>query len=375
LHRIAVIPGDGVGPEVIRESRKLLDVIVSRDDAVELEFGEFPWGTDYYLSSGRMMPEDGLEELASYDAILFGAVGSPRVPDHITLRQLLFRIRQGFDLYVNLRPVRLLPGIRSPLAGAGPGDVDMLFVREGTEGEYAGLGERIFQGTDREIALQTALFSRRGVERAVRWAFELARRDERSVTSVSKGNALQYSGVLWDEVFACVSAEYPDVESRSLLVDAAAMFMVMDPRRFGVVVASNLYADILTDLGAAIMGGMGLAPSANLNPERRFPSMFEPIHGSAPDIAGASVANPVGSIWSTALMLEHLGHAGWAAAVQRAIQASVISPATRTADLGGTASTQQAGDAIVSLLDAAVDQGRTAPGAARPLEAATGAAD
>jgi tartrate dehydrogenase/decarboxylase / D-malate dehydrogenase len=353
VDRIAVIPGDGVGPEVVAESRKVLDFIGASDPAVEFAFDEFPWGTDYYLKTGEMMPEDGLGQLSGYDAILFGAVGSPRVADHVTLRQLLFRIRHGFDQYINLRPIRLLDGIRSPLAGRTPGEVDMLFVREGTEGEYAGLGDRIYPGTDRDLALQTAVFSRRGVERAIRWSFELARREGRSVTSVSKGNALQYSGVLWDEVFAVVRAEYPDVEARELLVDAAAMFMVMDPGRFGVVVASNLYGDILTDLGAAIMGGMGLAPSASLNPERRFPSTFEPIHGSAPDIAGKSVCNPVGSIWSTALMLDHLGHQAWSAALQRAIRQSVASPATRTSDLGGTASTQQAGDAIVELLDRA----------------------
>jgi tartrate dehydrogenase/decarboxylase / D-malate dehydrogenase len=351
VHRIAIIPGDGVGPEVVAEACKVLDFICARDTAVQLSFEEFPWGTDYYLSTGEMMPADGLARLTGFDAILFGAVGSPRVADHVTLRELLFRIRHGFDQYINLRPVRLLPGIRSPLAGVQPADVDMLFVREGTEGEYAGLGDRIFQGTERDVALQTAVFSRRGVQRAVRWAFELARAEGRSVTSVSKGNALQYSGVLWDEVFAEVRAEYPDVESHELLVDAAAMFMVMDPRRFGVVVASNLYADILTDLGAAIMGGMGLAPSANLNPERRFPSMFEPIHGSAPDIAGTSRANPIGSIWSTALMLEHLGYRRWAARVQHAIRDAVANPATLTQDLGGTASTRQVGDAVVALLD------------------------
>jgi tartrate dehydrogenase/decarboxylase / D-malate dehydrogenase len=355
VHRIAVIPGDGVGPEVVAESRKVLDVIGARDPAAAFAFDEFPWGTDYYLRTGEMMPEDGLDQLTGYDAILFGAVGSPRVADHITLRQLLFRIRHGFDQYINLRPVRLLDGIRSPLAGRTSGEVDMLFVREGTEGEYAGLGDRIYQGTDRDLALQTAVFSRRGVERAIRWSFELARREGRSVTSVSKGNALQYSGVLWDEVFAGVRAEYPDVEASELLVDAAAMFMVMDPGRFGVVVASNLYGDILTDLGAAIMGGMGLAPSANLNPEGRFPSMFEPIHGSAPDIAGRSVCNPVGSIWSAALMLEHLGHQAWGDAVQRAIRLAVASPATRTRDLDGTASTRQAGDAIIELLDRALE--------------------
>jgi tartrate dehydrogenase/decarboxylase / D-malate dehydrogenase len=351
VDRIAVIPGDGVGPEVVAESRKVLEFIGARDPAVQFAFDEFPWGTDYYLKTGEMMPADGLDRLSGYDAILFGAVGSPRVPDHITLRQLLFRIRHGFDQYINLRPVRLLEGIRSPLAGRTAGEVDMLFVREGTEGEYAGLGDRIYRGTDRDLALQTAVFSRRGVERVIRWSFELARREGRSVTSVSKGNALQYSGVLWDEVFAGVRAEYPDVEARELLVDAAAMFMVMDPGRFGVVVASNLYGDILTDLGAAIMGGMGLAPSASLNPERRFPSTFEPIHGSAPDIAGRSVGNPVGSIWSTALMLEHLGHQTWSADLERAIREAVASPATRTRDLDGTASTQEAGDAVVELLD------------------------
>jgi tartrate dehydrogenase/decarboxylase / D-malate dehydrogenase len=352
MYRIAVIPGDGVGPEVVRESEKLLENIAARDSAVRFAFDRFPWGTDYYLSTGEMMPRDGLEQLTGYDAILFGAVGSPLVPDHITLRDLLFRIRVGFDQYVNLRPVRLLPGVHSPLAGAAPADVDMLFVREGTEGEYAGLGDRIHSGTESEFALQTALFSRRGVERVMRWAFDLARRQgQRSVTSVSKGNALQYSGVLWDETFAAVSAMYPEIETRELLVDAAAMFMVMDPRRFGVVVASNLFADILTDLGAAIMGGMGLAASANLNPERRFPSMFEPIHGSAPDIAGRSLANPVGSIWSTALMLDHLGEHGWAASVIRAVERAVLDPASCTPDLGGRASTARAGDAITSLLD------------------------
>jgi tartrate dehydrogenase/decarboxylase/D-malate dehydrogenase len=356
VHRFAIIPGDGVGPEVVRESRKLLEFISARDASVEFAFDSFPWGTDYYLATGEMMPADGLTQLSGYDAILFGAVGSPRVPDHVTLRQLLFRIRQGFDQYINLRPVRLLPGVRSPLADAGPADVNMLFVREGTEGEYAGLGDRIYRGTDKDVALQTALFSRQGVGRAIRWSFELARREGRSVTSISKGNALQYSGVLWDEVFAEVRAEYPDVEAHELLVDAAAMFMVMDPGRFGVVVASNLYADILTDLGAAIMGGIGLAPSANLNPERRFPSMFEPIHGSAPDIAGRGVANPVGSLWSAALMLEHLGQHSWAAAVQRAVELAVTDPATRTPDLGGTASTGRVGDAIIGLLDRARDE-------------------
>jgi len=356
MKRIAVIPGDGIGPEVVQESRRVLDFICENDPAIEFSFETFPWGTDYYLESGQMMPADGLDTLSSNDAILFGAVGSPRVKDHITLRDLLFRIRFGFDQYVNLRPVRLLPGVATPLAGVGPHDVDMVFVREGTEGEYAGVGDVLYPGTDRELALQTAVFSRAGTQRVVRWAFELARREGRTVTSVSKGNALQYSGVLWDTVFDEVAARYPDVGTQRLLVDAAAMFAVREPRRFEVVVASNLYADILTDLGAAIMGGMGLAPSASLNPERRFPSTFEPIHGSAPDIAGTGQANPIGSIWSTALMLDHLGYPEWGQRVMRAIEATVAEPGTRTPDLGGAASTSAVGDAL--LRELAVPAGR-----------------
>ncbi|HEY2802597.1 MAG TPA: isocitrate/isopropylmalate family dehydrogenase, partial [Actinomycetota bacterium] len=277
-HRIAVIPGDGVGPEVTRESEKVLRFIAERDPQISFELDHFPWGTDFYLETGEMMPADALETLKGYDAILFGAVGSPKVLDSITLRELLLAIRFGFDQYVNLRPVKLLPGVASPLAGVKPADVDMIFVREGVEGEYAGVGEFRDRGTAEEVAFQTAVFSRRGIERVIRYAFALARREGRSLTSVSKGNALQYSGVLWDEVFNELAKEYPDVETHRLLVDAAAMFMVREPQRFDVVVASNLYADILTDLGAALMGGMGLAPSANLNPERAHPSMFEPIH-------------------------------------------------------------------------------------------------
>jgi tartrate dehydrogenase/decarboxylase / D-malate dehydrogenase len=357
VHRIAVIEGDGVGPEVIRESVKVLKAVNERDSRVGLQFDYYPWGTDFYLETGDMMPPDGLDQLARADAILFGAVGSPAVKDHITLRALLFRIRAGFDQYVNLRPVRLLPGLTSPLRDAGPADIDMVFVREGTEGEYIGLGGRLYPGTEREVALQTAAFSVTGTRRVIRWAFELARRERRTLTSVSKGNALQYSGVLWDEVFEEIAAEYPDVPTQQLLVDAAAMFMVRDPGRFGVVVASNLYADILTDLGAAIMGGMGLAPSASLNPERRFPSTFEPIHGSAPDIAGTGRANPLGSIWSSAMMLGHLGFPDWDKAIRAAIERSIRTPEGRTADLGGTATTSQVGDAVALLV------GETEPGA------------
>jgi len=354
MTRIAVIPGDGVGPEVVAESEKVLQAIDAADAAVSFDFDHFDWGTERYLETGEMMPPDALDILCGYDAILFGAVGSPTVKDHVTLRQLLLKIRVGFDYYVNLRPVKLLPGVPSPLCGARPKDIDMVFVREGTEGEYAGIGDRIYPGTEREVALQTAVFSRFGVERVIRWAFELAKREGRTVTSVSKGNALNYSAVLWDEVFAEVAAQYPTVPAESLLVDAAAMFMVMEPQRFGVVVASNLFADILTDLGAALMGGMGLAPSANLNPERVFPSMFEPIHGSAPDIAGRGQANPIGSIWSVAMMLEQLGLDAWSKAVLAAIETTVADGRTLTRDLGGSASTAELGCAVVGALNAAL---------------------
>ncbi len=351
MHRIAVIPGDGVGPEVVAHSRRVLEVVAAWDAAVDFEFTELPWGTDHYLETGEMMPADGLDRIRDHDAVLFGAVGSPKVKDYMTLRDLLLRLRFGFDQYVNLRPLRLLPGVPGELARWGVGDIDMTFVREGTEGEYAGLGDRLYPGTEREVALQTASFSRFGTERVVRWAFELARAEGKRVTSVSKANSLQYSGALWDEVFAEVAEEYPDVETEQLLVDAAAMFMVRDPRRFQVVVASNLFADILTDLGAGLIGGMGLAPSASLNPERRFPSTFEPIHGSAPDIRGAGKANPAGSIASTAMMLDHLGHRQWGDRVRAAVARSVLDPSTRTVDVGGTASTQGAADAILAALE------------------------
>ncbi len=349
-HRIAVIAGDGIGPEVVAEGVKALNAAAARDGSFKFEFTHFPWGCEYYQKTGRMMAADALETLKGFDAIFLGAVGHPSVPDHISLRDLLLVIRQGFDQYVNVRPVKLLKGAPCPLKGVRREDVDMVFVRENSEGEYSGQGEWRNEGTPDEAAVQYGVFTRRGCERIMRYAYEMARREGRTLTSISKGNALNYSMVFWDRVFKEVGAEYPDVETHSLLVDAAAMFMVKDPRRFQIVVASNLFGDILTDLGAAISGGMGLAAGANLNPERRFPSMFEPIHGSAPDIAGKGIANPLATVWSASQMLEFLGHgeaAGWLIA---AVEGVLSSGAALTPDLGGVASTSQVGDAVAAAV-------------------------
>ncbi|MCS7235907.1 MAG: tartrate dehydrogenase [Armatimonadota bacterium] len=348
-YRVAVIPGDGIGQEVVPEGVRVLQA-AARRFGFQVQTVEFPWGCGYYLEHGAMMPPDGLQQLRSFDAILLGAVGDPRVPDHVSLWGLLLRIRKGFDLYVNLRPVRLLEGVPGPLAGRGPGDVDMLFVRENTEGEYAGVGGRVAEGTPEEVALQTSVYTRRGTERILRYAFELARKRRRRLASVTKSNALQYTAVLWDEVTELVGRDYPDVEVWKLHVDAAAYHMVLNPQRFDVVVGSNLYADILTDLGAALQGSLGLAASANLDPTRRFPSLFEPVHGSAPDIAGRGIANPLATFWSVSLLLEHLGEAGAAAAVFDAVRAVVKDPLLRTPDLGGSATTRQVAEAVLEAL-------------------------
>ncbi len=347
---IAVIAGDGIGPEVITEGKKVFSGIAQMDGTFSVTFEDFPWGCEYYLKSGEMMPENGLDLLRGYDAIYLGAVGYPGVPDHVSLGDLLLRIRRGFDEYINLRPVRLLHGAPCPLADISPRDIDMIVVRENSEGEYANVGARLYPGTPRETALQTGVFSRHGCERVIRYAYELARREKRTLTSISKGNALRYSMVFWDEIFAEIGKEYPDVETHSLLVDAASMFFVKDPKRFGVVVTSNLFGDILTDLGAAIAGGMGLAAGANLNPERRYPSMFEPIHGSAPDIAGQGIANPLASIWSVAQMLDFLGETEWSERVLRAIETLLVEKKTLTPDLGGTAHTSDIGHAVLDVL-------------------------
>lgn len=350
--RIAVIPGDGIGPEVLAEGIKILKAVEELDGDISFQFDHFPWGCDYYLEQGRMMADDAMATLKGFDAIYLGAVGSPAVPDHISLWGLLLKIRKGFDQYVNLRPVRLLRGAPCPLKNAGERDIDMIVVRENSEGEYAGAGERLFAGTADEVVLQTGVFSRKGTERIIRYAYELARKGKRTLSNISKGNALNYSMVFWDEVFARVGKEYPDVETRSYLVDAAAMFFVKEPWRFQVVVTSNLFGDILTDLGAAIAGGMGLAAGANINPERLYPSMFEPIHGSAPDIAGKGIANPLAAIWSASQMLDFFGRDDWAKRVLESIESLLVQRKTLTPDLGGSSGTRDVGDGVEAILKA-----------------------
>ena len=351
-YRIAVIPGDGIGTEVVPEGLRVLDRIAERSNgAIAFDYETFPWGSRYYLQTGRMMGEDGLARLESFDAIYFGAVGWPDVPDHVSLWGLRLAICQGFDQYACIRPVQLLPGITSPLRNATAATMDWVVVRENSEGEYAGIGGRNLasRGKGTEVALQTALFTETGCERIIRYAFDLARTRRRKVTSVTKSNAQQYAMTLWDNVFTRVALDYPDVETESWLVDAMAARFVLRPDTLDVVVASNLFGDILSDLGSALAGSMGIAASANLDPERRKPSMFEPVHGSAPDIAGQGIANPIAAVWTVALMLDHLGLADEATSVMDAIKATTAS-GTVTPDLGGTASTIEVGDAILRHL-------------------------
>ena len=349
-YRIAVIAGDGVGPEVMAEAVKVLEAASAKDGRFSFEFTNFPWGCEYYLKTGEMMPKDALETLKAYDAILLGAVGYPGVPDHISLRELLLTIRHGFDQYINLRPVKLLEGAPCPLKDVPREDIDMIFVRENSEGEYSGSGAWLYKGTPHEVVIQNGVFSRMGCERVIRYAYNLAREKGKTLTSISKANALNYSMVFWDQIFAEVGKEFPDVETHSLLVDAASMFMVKDPKRLQVVVTSNLFGDILTDLGAAISGGMGLAAGANLNPEKKFPSMFEPIHGSAPDIAGKGIANPLASAWTAGQMLTFFGYPEWEDRIVNAIQALLVEKKALTPDLGGSASTSECGSALAYKL-------------------------
>jgi len=350
LHRVALIPGDGIGREVVPAGQRVLEAAARAHD-FSFEWKEFDWSCERYARVGSMMPQDGLEQLRAFDAIYLGAVGYPGVPDHVSLWGLLLPIRRGFEQYVNLRPVRLLDGIESPLRGREPGDIDFLVIRENTEGEYSQLGGRHDEGSDAESVTQTALFTRRGCDRIMRYAFELALGRQKHVTSATKSNGIIHSMPYWDERFSAIAGEFPDVRVDQYHIDILCAHFVRHPDWFDVVVASNLFGDILSDLGPAIVGSIGIAPSANLNPEREHPSMFEPVHGSAPDIAGRGIANPIGQIWSGAMMLEHLGEREAAASVVRAIERVLADPsAPRTADLGGRAGTVDVTEAIVGAM-------------------------
>ncbi|MBN1401729.1 MAG: tartrate dehydrogenase [Anaerolineae bacterium] len=346
-YRIAAIPGDGIGVDTVQEAIETLQTVCEVHGGLGLMFDRYPWSCTYYLAHGEMMPKDALTILADYECILFGAAGFPSVPDHISLWGLLLPIRQSFDQYINLRPVRLLKGIAGPLRDKGPEQIDFLCIRENTEGEYSGVGGRVHRQAESEVAIQTSVFTRAGVERVLRYAFELARRrSRRELVSATKSNALQYSMVFWDEVFAELQREYPDVSCRQYHVDALAARFVTAPETLDVVVASNLFGDILTDLGGALQGSLGIPPSGNINPENRYPSLFEPVHGSAPDIAGKGIANPIAAIWAAAMMLDHLGHEDAGGLILQAIEAVTGQGRVLTPDLGGKATTRQVGEAI-----------------------------
>ena len=350
-YRIATIPGDGIGVEVIAAGVQTLKTLAKRDGAFELQFEDFPWGSDYYKKHGRMMAADGLDTLKSFDAIYFGAVGAPDLPDDITLWGLRLAICQGFDQYANVRPSRVLPGIEPPLKMSKPSDLDWVIVRENSEGEYAGHGGRAHRGHPEEVGTETAIFTRTGVTRIMRFAFELARqRPRKLLTLITKSNAQKHGMVMWDEIFYEVAKTYPDITTDKMLVDAATMRMVMKPQTLDTMVATNLHADILSDLAAALSGSLGIAPTANLNPERKYPSMFEPIHGSAFDITGKGIANPIGTLWSAAMMLEHLGEKGAAARLMAAIE-HVTAQHVFTPDLGGTAKTADVTAAVCEAIE------------------------
>jgi tartrate dehydrogenase/decarboxylase/D-malate dehydrogenase len=352
-HRIAVIPGDGIGKEVMPEGVRALDA-ASRRFGFRLQLDHFDWNCDRMVKTGQWMPESWKDAVGAHDAILFGATGWPAlVPDHISLWNSLIKFRREFDQYVNLRPVKLMPGIPCPLAGRKPGDIDYYVVRENTEGEYSSVGGRMFEGTEREFVTQQACFTRKGVDRIMRFAFELAmKRPRRSLTSATKSNGIFITMPYWDERFAAMAKQYPEVTTSQYHIDGLTIQMVLNPQRFDVIVASNLFGDILSDLGPATAGTIGVAPSANINPERAFPSLFEPVHGSAPDIYGKRVANPVAQIWSAAMMLEHLGEPAAASGVVAAIEKALApgSDAPRTPDIGGNAHTEDLGRAIAALV-------------------------
>ncbi|WZL73241.1 tartrate dehydrogenase [Clostridiaceae bacterium 35-E11] len=352
-YKIAVIPGDGIGIEVMKEGIKVLNTLAKIYKDISFDFDWYDWGCEYYLKHGRMMEEDGLERLKQYDAILLGAVGFPGVADHISLRDLLLKIRQGFNQYINLRPIKLISDQDCPLKGKGCEDIDMVFIRENTEGEYAGIGGFQREGTEEEIALQTSVFTRKTTEKVMDYAFELAKKRKKyhKVTSVTKSNALNYSMVFWDRIFKEKSSQYVDIQTESFHVDAISMYMLQRPEAFDVVVASNLFGDILTDLGAALQGGLGFAAGANINPEREYPSMFEPVHGSAPEIAGKGIANPIAMIWTIKLMLDFLELEDLGNRVMDAIEGIVKERESLTPDLGGKGTTEQVGDKVCELLE------------------------
>ena len=355
-YRIAAVPGDGIGKEVIAAGVEVLQALADRDGGFKLDFESFDWGSDYYKKHGIMMPEDGRESLKKFDAIYFGAVGAPDVPDHITLWGLRLAICQPFDQYANVRPTRILPGIQGPLRNVEAKDLDWVIVRENSEGEYAGQGGRSHRGFPEEVATEVTIFTRAGVTRIMRFAFELARsRPRKLLTVVTKSNAQRHGMVMWDEIAAEVAQDYPDVTWDKMLVDAMTMRMTLKPGTLDTIVATNLHADILSDLAAALAGSLGIAPTANLNPERQFPSMFEPIHGSAFDITGKGIANPVGTFWTATMMLEHLGEKPAAERLMKAVERVTADPALHTPDLGGKATTRQVTDAVCEALRQAND--------------------
>ncbi len=349
-YKIAAIGADGIGPEVIGAGLQVLDALEKRDGGFKLDVTSFDWGSDYYKKHGLMMPEDGPAQLKPFDAIYFGAVGAPDVPDHITLWGLRLPICQGFDQYANVRPTRIMPGINAPLSGVGPGDLDWVIVRENSEGEYSGNGGRVHKGLPEEVATEVSVFTRTGVARIMRYAFKLAQsRPRKFLTVVTKSNAQRHGMVMWDEIAEEVSAEFPDVTWDKMLVDAMTVRMVLNPRSLDTIVATNLHADILSDLAGALAGSLGVAPTANINPERSFPSMFEPIHGSAFDITGDGIANPVASFWTAAQMLEHLGETAASERLMKAVEA-VCAKGVMTPDVGGDATTQDVTDAVIDAV-------------------------
>ncbi len=349
-HKIAVVPGDGIGKETVPEALKVLDA-ASRRFGFSLKCAHYDWSCETYKKTGAMMPDDGLERLAQSDSILLGAVGWPDVPDHVSLWGLLIPIRRGFDQYVNLRPCKLMPGVRTPLAGRTEADIDFYVVRENTEGEYSSVGGRMFEGTDREFVSQQSVFTRQGVDRILQFAFELARsRPKKHLTSATKSNGITFTMPYWDERFTLMAKSYPEIRTDQYHIDILCAHFVQHPDWFDVVVGSNLFGDILSDLGPAVAGSIGIAPSANINPERRYPSMFEPVHGSAPDIAGKFICNPIGQVWSAALMLEHLGEVSAGRAIIAAIETLLRESGPRTRDMGGQAGTADVGNALAQLV-------------------------